>query len=135
MFFLLITTAVIAATGLLVDGGEVLAGKAQTIDQAEQAARAGAQQLNLDHLRDGEISLVPARAAAAVDTYLHQYGETGTTTVTGNRVTVKATRTIRSRILGAFGIPSLTATGVGTATVIPGIAAPNDEAELQKARS
>lgn len=135
VFFLLTTTAVIAAIGLLVDGGEILAAKAQTIDHAEQAARAGAQQLDLDHLRGGQITLLPAQAAAAVNAYLRQDGETGTTTVTGNRVTVRATRTIRARILGAFGVPGLTETGTGTAMLIPGIATPNDEAELQKGRS
>ena len=134
VFFLLTTTAVIAAAGLLIDGGEVLAGKAQTIDEAEQAARTGVQQLHLDQLRNGHIALDPAQAAAAVDAYLHRYGETGTATVTADQVTVTARRTIPSRILAVFGVPGLTATGTGTAILVPGIAAPDDTAKLQKAQ-
>lgn len=134
VFFLLTATAVVAAAGLLIDGGEILAGKAQTIDNAEQAARTGAQQLRLDRLRSGQIALQPAQAAAAVNAYLRRYDETGTATVTADHVTVTARRTIPSRILAVFGIPGLTATGTGTATLVPGIAAPDDTAKLQKAQ-
>lgn len=126
VYFLLITTAVIAATGLLIDGGETLAARAQAADHAEQAARAGIQQLQLDRLRAGTITPLPARAVAVAENYLHGFGDTGTATLNGNTLTVTARRTIPARILQAFGINGFTATGTGTATLAAGIAAPGD---------
>lgn len=134
VYFLLAATAIIAATGLLVDGGETLAARAQAIDQAEQAARTGIQQLELDQLRDGNLVPSPARAITAAENYLHAYGDTGTATLHGRTLTVTARRTIPSRILQAFGLTGFTATGRGVATLVAGIAAPGDTGRAQGAQ-
>ena len=131
VYFLLAATAVIAATGLLVDGGETLAARAQAIDHAEQAARAGIQQLELDQLRDGHLVPAPARAIATAEGYLHAHGDTGTATLHGHTLTVTARRTLPSRILQAFGLRGFTATGTGVATLVTGIAAPGDTGRAQ----
>jgi Flp pilus assembly protein TadG len=134
IYFLLTATAVIIATGLLVDGGETLAARAQVIDHAEQAARAGVEQLELDQLRDGHPTPAPAHAITVAEHYLHQAGDTGTAEITGQTLTVTAQRTIASRILGAFGIGRFTATGKGVATLVAGVATPGDPTPRQGAR-
>jgi Flp pilus assembly protein TadG len=126
VYFLIAATAVIVATGLLVDGGETLAARAQAVDRAEQAARAGIEQLQLDELRDGHIAPAPARAIAVAENYLHAHGETGTAILQGRTLTITARHTIASRILQVFGRTGFTATGQGTATLVAGIAAPGD---------
>ena len=129
IYFLFTAIAVIAAAGILVDGGETLAARAQAIDQAEQAARTGIQQLQLDQLRAGHILPAPARAIAAAESYLHASGDTGTATLYGHTLTVTARRTVPSRILQAFGIKGFAATGTGTAALVAGIATPGDTAQ------
>ena len=134
IYFLFAAIAVIAATGLLIDGGETLAARAQAVDHAEQAARTGIEQLRLDQLRDGHLVPQPARAIAAAQNYLHAYGDTGTATLHGRTLTVTARRTVPSRILQAFGVTGFTATGTGVATLVAGIAAPGDTARDQGAQ-
>lgn len=126
VFFLVTTAAIIAALGLAADVGETLAISAQVTDEAEQAARIGADQLNLADLRAGHITIDPATATAAAQTYLRQFGDTGTVTVHGTDLDVSAQRPILAQFLEVLGVPGLTARGAGAATDIPGVAGPND---------
>ncbi|WP_051451318.1 hypothetical protein [Actinospica robiniae] len=134
VYFLLAATAIIAATGLLVDGGETLAARAQAIDQAEQAARAGIEQLQLDQLRDGRLIPASARAIDTAENFLRAHGDTGTASLHGHTLTVTARRTIPARILQAFGLRGFTATGTGVATLVAGIATPGDTGRNQGTR-
>ncbi|WP_051451395.1 pilus assembly protein TadG-related protein [Actinospica robiniae] len=126
IFFLIASTAVLLAIGLLVDVGETLAAKAAAVEQAQQAARTGAQQLNTDSLRAGTLVIDPARAAAAAVAYLHDQGDTGSTTVRGHDVVVQARHVYHNRILSFFGLHQFTATATGTAALVSGIANPGD---------
>lgn len=121
VFFLVASTAVVLALGLLVDVGETLAAKAAAVEQAQQAARAGAQQLNTDSLRAGNLVIDPARAATAAVAYLHDQGDTGSATVHGQDVVVQARHVYHNRILDLFGIHQFTATATGTAALVSGI--------------
>ncbi|MFI1955999.1 pilus assembly protein TadG-related protein [Streptomyces xinghaiensis] len=102
--------------GIVVDGGLALAGKARALDVAQEAARTGAQQLDLSHLRSaGDIRLVRDRAAAAARAHVAATGDNGRAQVKGNTVTVHVTHHQPTQILQLIGLRTLTVTATGTA--------------------
>lgn len=115
-FVVILTTACLLFAGLVLDGGLALAAKTTAIGHAEQAARAGAQELDLAAYRAGDPArLDPAAATAAAHRYLHQVGATGTVTATPGSVRVTVTAHQPTRLLTAIGIGELTVTGTGSA--------------------
>jgi Flp pilus assembly protein TadG len=91
-FVAVVATALVLVAGMAYDGGQVIAAHNGARNAAERAARAGAQQIDLDHLRATNEPLLDTRAAeaAAVD-YLERVGVTGTATASGPSVTVTVT--------------------------------------------
>jgi hypothetical protein len=115
-FVVVITTACLLFAGLVLDGGFALAAKSQAIGQAEEAARAGAEQLDLTAYRDGgPLRLQPQAASTAAYQYLSSVGAAGTVTIAGNSVTVVVVVHQPTRLLGLIGISDLTIIGRGTA--------------------
>src|SRR5690348_17462140 len=93
-FVILLVLAALLVAGLVLDGGLALSAKAQALDTAQEAARAGAQQLDLTLYRtQGIAQLDPARAAAAAQAWLKSAGIDGQATATTTTVTVTVTRT------------------------------------------
>lgn len=124
-FVVTAVTGILALAGLVLDGGLALAAKVEAIGVAEEAARAGAQQLDLAAYRaDGTVLLVPADAVAAAYEYLDMVTATGTVTVTGSTVTVTVTAVHRTQMLGLVGIGTLTVTGAGSAQPHRGVTDP-----------
>ena len=118
--------AILALAGLTLDGGLALADKVRINGQAEAAARAGAQALDLDAYRaTGAVRLVSSQADVLVRSYLHSVGQTGAVTVTGNTVTVTVTVTVtathRTQLLALVGIPALTVHGTASAHPVRGV--------------
>ena len=106
----------LAFTGLAVDCGEALAAKTQALGQAEDAARAGAQALNLRALRqDAAVTLDPATARRDATAYLAAEDATGTATADAAQVTVSVTATVPTAFLALIGIRSLHVTAASTA--------------------
>jgi Flp pilus assembly protein TadG len=67
----------LACAGLVIDGGTALNARMKLADDVEQAARAGAQQIDLDVLRqDHVVRLDPGSARARADGYLGSIGYT-----------------------------------------------------------
>jgi Flp pilus assembly protein TadG len=123
-FVVTVLVAILALAGLTLDGGLALAEKVRANGQAEAAARAGAQALDLGAYRaTGTVRLVPIDAAAAARGYLGTVGQTGTVTVTvtGDTVTVRVTATHRTQLLALVGIPALTVHGLGSAHPVRGV--------------
>lgn len=121
VFVVGIMAALLLLAGLVIDGGDVLAARRVAIDNAEAAARAGAQAVSISSYRSsGTVVVDPAAATAAADSYLRGVGEQGTVAVSGDTVTV----TIRLRqplaILSVVGVPSVTVTGTGSAVPVLG---------------
>lgn len=115
-FVLVLTVGILALAGLTLDGGLALSAKVQANGQAESAARAGAQAIDLTAYRStGALHLVPAQAVAAAHSYLATVGAQGSVTVSGDTVTVTITATHRTQLLGLVGISSLTVHGTGSA--------------------
>ena len=120
-FVVIFTLALVLMAGLVLDGGLALAAKVQAVDDAQAAARAGAQAIDIPTYRaSGQITLDPAQATADAERYLAAAGRTGTVSVNGEQVTVTVTITQPTQILDLAGIDHLTETGTGTATAEQG---------------
>lgn len=74
-FILGFAIVLLACAGLVVDGGTAINERMKLADNTEQAARAGAQAIDLTALReDNVVRLDPAAARAAADGYLAGIG-------------------------------------------------------------
>lgn len=120
-FVVIFTFALLLLAGLVIDGGLALAARVQAIDEAQAAARAGAQAINLPLFRStGQTVLDPSEATADAERYLAVAGHSGTVTVNGNEVTVAVSISQPTQILGIAGIGQLTVSGTGSATAEQG---------------
>ncbi|MFJ8965348.1 pilus assembly protein TadG-related protein [Lentzea sp. NPDC102401] len=121
-FVVIIALAALLFAGLVLDGGLALAAKVRAIGEAQEAARAGAQEIDLAAYRvNGTLRLVPQRANAAAHDYLAAAGHSGSVSLAGNTVTVTVRVTHPTQLLGLAGIGSITVTGTGTAQPQRGI--------------
>lgn len=121
-FVVIVVTAALLFAGLVLDGGLALAAKVRAIGEAQEAARAGAQEIDLAAYRaSNSLRLVPERASAAAHDYLAAAGHTGTVSVAGNTVDVTVTISQPTQLLGLTGIGSITVTGTGRAEPRRGI--------------
>ncbi|WP_053208028.1 pilus assembly protein TadG-related protein [Jiangella muralis] len=124
-FLVVGVTGLLALVGLVLDGGLALSAKVEAIGIAQEAARAGAQQLDLNAYRaDGSLTLDPAAASSAAHAYLDAAGAAGSVNVVGNTVTVIVTATQPTQILQLVGITTLTVDGSGSAQPRRGITSP-----------
>lgn len=122
VFVVVITTALLAMAGLVVDGGYALAARQEAGSLAEHAARAGADALDRDSLRaGGPLRIDPSAAEAAAIRYLDSRGHTGQVAATGDAVTVTVRVTRPTAVLSALGIDTLTADATATAVGLSGI--------------
>ncbi len=121
-FVVIFLAALFAFAGLVLDGGLTLAAQVQAIDEAQAAARAGAQALDTTTYRaTGTVVVDPAAAIAAADAYLAAAGSSGQVSVAGNQVTVTVQVTQRMQLLDLVGINQLTVTGTGVARLERGV--------------
>ena len=120
-FVVVFMLALVVMAGLVLDGGLALSAKVQAIDDAQAAARAGAQAIDVPLYRStGEITLDPAQATSDAEGFLARAGRTGTASVTGDQVTVTVTIRQPTQILSVVGVDSFTETGSGSATAEQG---------------
>ena len=120
-FVVVFTLALVAMAGLVLDGGLALSAKVQAIDDAQAAARAGAQAIDIPLYRlTGQINLDAQQATQDAEGFLARSGHTGSVTVDGEQVTVTVTIRQSTQILSLVGIGQLTESGTGTATAEQG---------------
>lgn len=107
----------LACAGLVVDGGTALNARMKLADDVEQAARAGAQEIDLVTLRSsGVVQLDQGAAQARAQTYLGGLGyDSGSVAVTGDAVTVSADDVVRTRLLTLIGIGTFDVSATATA--------------------
>lgn len=110
---LLASSIFLGVLGLVYDGGTVLNQRAQAKQVAEQAARAGVDQIGA--LRNGHDTVDPTAATARAQQVLRQAGWTGTVTVTGNEVAVQVTGQYQTIFLPIVGINHLRIDQTGSA--------------------
>src|SRR3546814_6287344 len=82
-FVVIMTSALLAMAGLVIDGGYALAAHRRAFNEAEAAARAGAQAVDLDTLRaTGDVVLDAEEAERRALEYLRSEEHTSETPVT-----------------------------------------------------
>lgn len=118
LFVVLFATAMLAVAGLVIDGGYALGAKREAMNQAEQAARIGADALDEGALRSGDTRVNTGQAYAAAQAYLNQVGARGSVSVAGGEVTVTVTGSQDTTILSAVGVTSLPVKASATALSI-----------------
>ncbi|SRR6266700_5884977 len=117
-FVVVMMAALILATGLVLDGGLTLGARERALGEAQEAARAGAQAINLAVYRQhGTVVLDPAQAITDARAYLAGTGNSGTVQVRGDVVTVTVTIVQPMQILDAAGLSAITVRA--TASAIP----------------
>jgi Flp pilus assembly protein TadG len=120
-FVAVLLLALLVMLGLVTDGGRALAARVQVTNEAQEAARAGAQALDLAaYRRDGTVRLDPAGAEQRVLAYLSATGDSATAVrVAGDLVSVTVVRVEPTRLLMLAGLGRVHATGTGTARAEP----------------
>jgi Putative Flp pilus-assembly TadE/G-like len=121
-FVVVFTVALIAVAGLVADGGRIITAHREAFNEAEAAARAGAQDVDISALRAGTgVVLDPDAARQRALDYLASTGHYGTVEVDGDVVRVYVRITEDMTILGAFGIGPKTVEGEGEARAVRGV--------------
>jgi len=89
-FVAILASAFLLCLGLVTDGGGLLRARNEAATLAQEAARAGVQQLDWASYREGtsEVALDPSAASAAAQSFLNAAGATGTVSVSGDTVIV-----------------------------------------------
>ncbi|MBB5775741.1 pilus assembly protein TadG-related protein [Nonomuraea jabiensis] len=94
LFTAVVAFALLLCAGLMVDGGAKIQAYREAYAAAEEAARAGAGQMNTGHAyTSGQFKIDPAQAANAARAYLSSAGHAGTVSTTGNQVRITVTVT------------------------------------------
>jgi hypothetical protein len=123
VFVVVVTIALVAVTGLVLDGGRLLAARRDAQDIAGNAARAGAQALDEQHLRTGRKILDATAASSAVARYLARTPATGTGRVDVDSVTVTVQLPVRMLLPGIAGLRDRTVTATAQARAVQGVTA------------
>lgn len=93
-FVAVVAVALVMVAGMAYDGGQVIAAQGDARSHAAKAARAGAQEIDLNTLRSsGDTVLDPRAAETSALAYLADVGATGTVAVDGPNITVTVTVT------------------------------------------
>lgn len=118
----LVTPALFGVAGLVVDGGRAINARQLAASQAEQAARAAADAVDVDALRAGTgIVIDPVAARAAAERYLAATGSTGAVDVGPGTVTVTVSRSTRTAFLALIGMDKMHVTAEVTARPALGV--------------
>ncbi|HEY8092938.1 MAG TPA: pilus assembly protein TadG-related protein [Acidimicrobiales bacterium] len=115
------TGVMILAAGLAFDGSRVLAARREAVDLANQAARAGAQAVEVGGVRAGRVGLDPRTAAEVANQFVAATGHHGSAVAGGTTVVVTVDITVDLPLLSAAGLSSTTVTGRGSARIVRGI--------------
>ncbi|MGH8824308.1 MAG: TadE/TadG family type IV pilus assembly protein [Jiangellaceae bacterium] len=120
-----IAVALLVMAGLVVDGGNAINARQKISDDTEQAARAGANQIDLVELRtSGRVVVVEDQARAAAVSYLEHLGyDIGRIGVgfDAGEVVVSAEDTIGTQLLTFVGRTSFEVRGEASARPAVGI--------------
>jgi hypothetical protein len=121
-FIAVLVVPLVAVAGLVADGGGVLAAHQRAVSSAFEAARAGAQAIDIETLRSsGVVVLDQTEARSQALSFLAASGESGTVYVEGDSVTVTVSLRHSLAVLSMFGLGPVTVTGTATATATQGI--------------
>lgn len=112
------STAFVALLGLVGGGGELINERVEAKRAAEQAARAGADELSASAVRSGSDQVDTGAAIARAKGVLRDSGWSGTVRVRGSEVIVTATGTRDPQFLGLLGVGAINIRETGSADAI-----------------
>jgi Flp pilus assembly protein TadG len=116
LFVIVVVVALIAAIGLVVDGGGKIRALERADEAAREAARAGSQMLDVPAAVRGErVDLDPGAAGRAARGYLDAAGIEGTVSASRALVTVSTRVVYRPVFLGFVGVGPIAVTGEASA--------------------
>jgi len=115
---IIVTTAFVGLMGLVGGGGELINERVEAKRAAEQAARAGADELSASAVRSGSDQVDAGDAIARANSVLHQAGWSGSVRVEGSRVVVTATGTRNPQFLSLLGVGAIQISETGSADAI-----------------
>lgn len=115
-----LAVALLACAGLVIDGGTALNARMKLADDAEQAARAGAQQIDQAALRgSGVVQLDQDAAGTRARAHISSLGYTNAgVVVTGDTITVSATDAVSTVLLNLIGIGTFDISASATAEAV-----------------
>lgn len=117
-----LAVALLALGALVFDGGQILTARREANNLARQAARAGAQELDVAQARVGTFTLDPVAADSAARAYLDDVGVAPVSVqVTGDRVEVTVELTQQTPLLSILGIDERTVTATASARAARGV--------------
>ena len=112
----LLVPVLILASGLVLDGGAALSTKDRVLGEAAEAARIGADALDvITYRRTGHAVVEPARARTAAKRFLAATGDHYTVTVSADSVTVNVTADYRTQLLNVGGLDVIRVAGQASA--------------------
>ena len=127
LFTAIVALGLLLSVAFVVGGGIKLEAGQQARAVAEEAARAGAGEVDRSdaYAHGGQFVVDPATAVAAARSYLSEARVPGTVTVTGpDQLTVTVTVSKTSAFLGLIGVSSIQATATASAQLVQGIVRP-----------
>ena len=111
LFVVVVVVALLAAIGLVVDGGGKIRALERADEAAHEAARAGSQMLDVPAAVRGErVDVDPGAAGRAARAYLDAAGVEGSVAVSGGLVTVSTRVVYRPVFLGFIGVGPIAVT-------------------------
>ena len=121
-FVAVVAVALLMASGLVLDGGRLLAARREAADAASAAARAGAQAVDVAALRSARSTQVePVPATIAARRFLASRALQGDVRASEDRVHVRVEIRRSTTLLGLVGIGSVTVSGEGSARIVRGV--------------
>jgi Flp pilus assembly protein TadG len=110
----------LACAGLVIDGGTALNARMTLADDVEQAARAGAQEIDIVALRANDVvQLDPRAAEGRAHAYLGGLGYTvSSATAAGDQITVGAQDQVAPKLLSLIGVPPFDISASATAQAV-----------------
>ncbi len=126
LFVAILFPALLAFVGLVVDAGTKLDNYQRAASYAQEAARAGADQVDQSAAYAGATLVVDQpEAIAAARAYLSAVGVAGAVTAVGtDAIRVTVTITTPTKILSIVGIDTVTSASTATASLISGVTGP-----------
>jgi Flp pilus assembly protein TadG len=122
IILVLITPAIYGVAGLVVDGGRALNARQHAANQAEHAARAAADAVDVDAIRTGAgLAIDPLAARRAAERYLAAAGATGTVSLGPQSVTVTVKASTQTAFFAVIGVNHISVTGTATARPARGV--------------